>query len=312
MTTRRYIPQLFQGSDQIAILFLGRKHKYVPVGVLWYIITLVPVIGLVQVGIQSHADRYTYVPLTGLFIVISWGAAELVARYAWLRKPACIGAAAVLCVLGFMTWRTTDFWKDDGALFGRALSVTKDNYRMMSNLGVYLTATGQFDKGLALLEKSLEIKSDDAYTLSGLGTAMCRKGRYDDAVKYYEAALVQRPDLEEAWFNMGLTMAALGRHSEAVACFEKCVKLSPDWAEAYSHLGEALSNSGRPEDGLTALRRAVELSPGNAVAHVNVAIVLQSLGRKDEVIAEMKKAMELDPQNAKIQADYKALTGGGQ
>jgi tetratricopeptide (TPR) repeat protein len=279
----------------IAALLIGAKHKYVLMGWFWYLITLVPVLGLVQVGLQSHADRYTYVPLTGLFIIIIWCGVELVDRLPRLRVPAAIAAAVMVGILSLLAWRAVSFWKDDISLFSRALSVTQNNYRMMTNLGIRLTDMGELDQGSAWLRKSLAIRYNDVSTLNGLGTLAAKQGKYEEAVQYFRAALEVNPYLEQSLVNVGLALAAMGRNDDAAEYFKRALDIVPDWPLAYSYLGQALGNAGKLDEGLAILQKAAELDPGMADAHFGLGGIYLRKGELAAAAAEYQRTVELLP-----------------
>jgi protein O-mannosyl-transferase len=272
------VPQYGQAAASIVVvvgmtvvaIWLGRRHRYLLVGWLWYLLTLVPVLGLVQVGIQSHADRYTYIPLIGIFIAVAWAADEYVSRRpraGWLIAGA---ASAAIGSLALVAWSTVGYWKDDATLFSRALSVTPDNYRMMTNMGIYLVNAGEVDQAESLLERSNSLRPGEVSTLNGLGTVTSRQGRYDDAARYFQAAIEAAPEKEEPVVNLGLTRLAQGRYDEAAECFRKALVMVPDWALAYDYLGQALGSGGRLDEAIIAMKRAVELDPYLADAHFNL------------------------------------------
>lgn len=286
---------LFVAGVTAAVMAAGRKHRYLPAGWLWYIVTLVPVLGFVQVGRQSHADRYTYIPLIGLFIMVAWGAAEMADRWRRLRKPMAVAAIAVLVVLGVLTWMTTAYWRDDGALFSRAVRVTKNNYRMMSNLGIHLMRAGDYSGSMALLQESLALKGDDPYTLNAAGTIMLGQGRYDEAERYYKTALQAKPDFDEANFNMGIVFWQTGRPKEAAEYFQKTVEAAPEWAEAWNSLGQALSGLGQYDKGREAFERALSLKPGLAEAYFGLGGVYARTGDLGSAVEALQKSAAISP-----------------
>jgi Flp pilus assembly protein TadD len=256
-------------------LWFGRSRKYLAAGWLWYLVTLVPVLGIIQVGDLSHADRYSYVPLIGIFIVMVWGAAELVERKPSLKTAAVTVAIIVMVACGVMTWRTVQYWRNDETLFGRAVSVTKDNYRMMMNLGVCLNDQGRYDEAIRLLRRADELRPGDMVALHGLGNAMFRTGRYEEALAYYTRETAVDPAYGRAYLNMGLACAKLGRFREAEGHFRKAIAVDPAMADTYI--------------------KAMAMVPETASLHSDLGVALKRLGRLDEAAARWRKALSLDP-----------------
>jgi tetratricopeptide (TPR) repeat protein len=275
-------------------LYVSKDRKYVTFGWLWYLVTLVPVIGLVQVGDQSHADRYTYVPLIGLFVIIAWAAAETVERYDSLLKPLAAAAILVLTVFGVLVWRQVGFWKDDIMLFGRAVNVTQGNYVMLANLGVTYSARDELDKAMDALQKSLAIRPDESRTLNGLGSVMFKRQQYAQAVVYYAKAIGQQPDLKEAQLAMARTLLAMRRSAEGEPYARKAIALDPYWADAYAQLGAILGETGKLEEGMALCRKAMELDPRLAASHFNLAGIYVHKENFELAAEEYRKAIALE------------------
>lgn len=282
------------------VLLRANSRKYLLAGWLWYVITLVPVLGIIQVGIQAHADRYTYIPYTGLFIMLAWALSELAAGYRLMHYAVVIAMAGALGMLGFVTWQTTSYWKDGQTLFRRAVDVTPDNYVMMTDLGVCLIGREKPDEGLVWLEKARAVKPGYPYVLDGIGMAMYRKGRYLDAAAWAAQALAAKPDMEQAHFNMGMALTQLGQLEEADAHFEKALDIRPDWPQAMSCLGQNLANLGHTQEGKALLDRALSLAPDLPDAHFGLGAIYAGKGDMSAAAAEFRQA-------ARSNADFRTL-----
>jgi hypothetical protein len=221
----------------------AKRHPYLPFGWLWYLGTLVPVIGLVQAGSAAMADRYTYVPLLGIFIAIAWGMADL-GRDARLRRvvPAICGCAVLL--LAVAAWKQAGHWRNSATLYGHAVEVTKDNWLALYGLGLDRDEAGQPGKALEYYESALRIKPDDTDILNSLGVAYGKLGMFRRAYPYFREALRIRPDDPEAWKNMGMAFSLEGRYREAVPCFREAMRIRPDFPEARENLEIALRAGG--------------------------------------------------------------------
>lgn len=219
------------------VLFKAAKWRFLPTGWFWYLGALVPVIGLVQVGNQAMADRYTYLPSIGLFIVAAWGGWELLARRSWGRAVAGVTAVIILLGCAWATRQQVLLWRDSETLFTHCLRVTKDNYIIHNNLG----------------------------------TALMLKGRFDEARPHYEEALRLRPLYSEALNNMGVLLTREGRVSEALPLLEAAVRLSHRRAGVYGELAVALAFEGRFEDAINYYQLAIAAKPDSVEAHNNLA-----------------------------------------
>src|SRR5438093_568804 len=212
-----------------------RRRPFVPVGWFWFLGTLVPVIGLVQVGSQSLADRYTYVPLIGLFLIVAWGSAELAGRMRPGGVPVSLPAASacgVLLVLAVLSWRQAALWKSSAALFSHAVAVTENNWLAHANLASALALQGRTDEAVAHYEAALRRDSASAPARNNLGLALARSGRTREAVAVYRDLLAASPDYVEAHYNLGAVLAGEGRLEEAIVEFSTALRLRPDLAAA--------------------------------------------------------------------------------
>jgi len=248
-----------------------KKRPFFAVGWLWYLGTLVPVIGLVQVGLQSMADRYTYVPLIGLFIIISWGASEITAQ--WRYRHEILGAvsAGIILVLTSVTWFQIQYWDNSISLFERAIRVTQNNYVAHNNLG-----------------NSLE-----------------KLGRSDEAIGYFTKALKINPGYSEAHSNMGISLLSKGRLHEAIHHFSKALGINPFYAGAHNNLGVALTKLGRTEEAIRHYAEALRLKTDNAAAHYNLGVTLINQGRTEEAIKHLSEAIRINPDFVKARSALK-------
>jgi tetratricopeptide (TPR) repeat protein len=235
---------------------ISRWRPYLLLGWLWYLITLIPVIGLVQVGKQALADRYTYVPLIGLFVIISWGVPDLIG--AWLGKvdasskvsaiiAASLGASALISLLP-ITYRQIGYWRDDITLWNRAIAVTRNNAVAHYNLGTTLAALGDMDG--AQHHFSAAVRADpkkyDAH--NNLGGILLYKGQIDKAIAHFRMAIKLKPDYPDAQCNLGVALLQRGDYHRAIVHFKECLKYRPNDAEALNGLQEAqelIDNSNR-------------------------------------------------------------------
>jgi tetratricopeptide (TPR) repeat protein len=274
-----------------------KSRRYVLMGWLWYLVTLLPVIGLLQVGPQSHADRYTYVSLTGLFIIIAWLVDDAVGRKASLRTPVAVAAAVALAVLGFLTWKNVGYWRDTTSLAQRAVSVTSRNYVMLRLLGETQMAQGDYEAAQASLLECLRVspRDDAPSTMVALGRLMYDSGDFRQAAGYGNAALAAQPNLAGAWLVTGMALGESGQYDEAERHIRKAIELSPDLAMAYGALGKILGETDRVDEAIAMYERAVEINPGLADVHFNLGVLHRNRGQFDEAAAAYGRSIEAGP-----------------
>jgi tetratricopeptide (TPR) repeat protein len=280
----------------VTALFLWqvRRRPYLVVGWLWYLGMLVPVIGLVQVGRQAYADRYTYLPTVGLLIALSWLVGELVARSRPRRAVAVGAAVAALAVLSALTVRQVPLWKDTRTLFSHALAVTHDNPVAHEELGEALLQEGQAQLAVPQFEEALRLLPGYPEAHANLGGALGVLGRYDEAIAHFRVAL-RSLDEPETRQNLAYTLAQLGRMDEAIPEYEAALRLDPGLPFAHLLLGKALATSGRLADAEQHLRRALESKPADLEARRTLATVLEREGRIEDAIREYGEILRQSP-----------------
>jgi tetratricopeptide (TPR) repeat protein len=279
----------------VAVIRARRRYPYLLVGWLWYLGTLVPVIGLVQVGNQAMADRYTYVPLIGLLIMVAWGIPDVLAqwRYRSIALPAAAGLVIVACAI---TARgQVSYWRNSTTLFTHALDVTRDNHIAQNNLGRALAGDGKVAEAIAHYNEALRIKPQFATAHTNLGAALMKQGKVDEAIAHFKEGLRLKPEFAEAQSDLGAALARKGRIEEAIAQYTEAVRLKPDFAEAHANLGLTLAGQGKLDEAITQYNEALRLKPSFADVHNNLGFALASRGKVDEAIAHYQEAVRLNP-----------------
>jgi protein O-mannosyl-transferase len=277
------------------------RHKmpYLLAGWLWYLGTLVPVIGLVQVGVQSMADRYTYVPYIGAFIMIAWGIPVAFAKWRLPRPLLFGGAVAALAVLALMTYAEAGYWNNSVSLFEHAAKVTKNNDAAYLNLGVALSSQGKTDSAIANFNRALAAKPGDpgvAYDVyNNIGIACFRQGRTAEALAAYQKALSMAPDLAEAHFNLAAAFAALKNDSGAVQQYQEGLRRNPGDFDAHNNLGDLLAKKGEPNAAIDEYKAALRVRPSVVVVLCKLGRMLAESGRFDQSVACFTKALDLRP-----------------
>jgi len=287
------------GAAVLLVTFLvvrfGRKYPFLPVGWLWYTGMLVPVIGIVQVGAQALADRYMYMPLTGLLTAAVWGIPEL-ARH--VRKGGSLLASCA--VMLFMSYAATAFvqtgrWRDTESLFRHALAVTRDNHIAHNNLGAHEMDAGRIGEAYRHFAEAARIKPNYAEAHNNLALALESMGETDRALAHYDTALAIRPRYAEAMMNKASLLLERGDTAEAERLYEEAIRTEPDNAEAHYNLANLLVRLNRLDEAVEHYRRALELKPDFPEAHNNLAGALVYLERFDEAVSHYGKALELKP-----------------
>ena len=281
-------------------VWVGLRRRYVLFGWLWYVGTLVPVIGVVQVGVQSMADRYTYVPYIGLFIIIAWSVREVVLRRPGLKFVTAVSAAVVLSALSVFTAMQIKYWQNSSILFERTIEVTEDNWLMCNNYANILKESGEYEKAVEHFRAALEVRPNNAEVHNNLAGALGKLGRTEEEIKHYRRALELKPDFAVAHYNLATVFLLRGRMDEAIASYRKAVEFQPDYVEAISQLGFVLGERGELEEAVGYYKKALAIEPGNVIAHGRLGLALASLGRIDEAIREFRVVLSARPDDAEM------------
>ena len=249
-----------------AVVLAFRARPYLAVGWFWYLGTLAPVIGLIQVGHQARADRYTYVPLIGISIMLAWAAGEAFEK-SDRAKPIVKTVAVVACAAWMLvTWIQISYWRDSATLYTRAIAVTDKNYLAHLNLGVDLAAKGRFQAALRELNTSIEENPDQSHARNSLGTVLYNLGRKDEAIAQFSQAIRLAPNDAEPHANLGNALVDAGRIDEAIGELNTALKLNPGMANVYFGLGRVLVLQNRPGDAATYFNQALRINPNFTAA----------------------------------------------
>ncbi|HEV2437716.1 MAG TPA: tetratricopeptide repeat protein [Verrucomicrobiae bacterium] len=286
---------LFVLACSVLSVWLARRHPYLLVGWFWYLGTLIPVIGLVQVGRQAMADRYMYVPGIGLFMAIVWGSYALLCG-GWQRKwlaPAVGIIALAGCLMA--TWIQLEYWQNNMTLFFHARAVTANNYVADCHLGEALEEIGQFGKAVAYLEEASRINPNYARGESELGAALASQGKLPEAIVHFQKAVRLRPKDAVLRYNLGTARLNRGQLDEAAAQFSTALQLNPDFAEAHRSLALVLLKQGKTPEALDHFSKSVELNPDDAEAHFDYGLVLLDNNRLTEAAVQFSQELALSP-----------------
>jgi tetratricopeptide (TPR) repeat protein len=286
---------LLTGISMLVLLQMRRRH-YLLVGWLWYLGTLVPVIGLVQVGSQTMADRYTYLPLIGIFVMLAWGVADLIREKALKRMVGGILAGAFLLACVLLTQFQVGYWKDSLTLFTQALKVTDNNYQALNNLGMAYAAQGNYGEAVDHYRESIRINPHYAAAYNNLGVAQMEQGTYAAALSSYQSALKIDPENGNVRLNRGLLFSRMGKIAEAIEEYRLALEKKPDDATLHNNFGVALMKQGLYIEAGKAIRRAIRIDPEHAGAHGNLGLLLMGEGQIDAAIDQFREAIRLQPE----------------
>jgi tetratricopeptide (TPR) repeat protein len=315
----------------IAAVLRRRERPYAFTGWFWYLVMLGPVIGIVQVGVQAHADRYTYLPQIGLYVLVSWSVAHLIVS--WRASRIILTAAAAILLMG-LTWiarAQVRYWHDSETLWKHSLAVTEDNDFPHYGLGDVYFARGELDKAIAEFRLALDLRPNSPYAHNDIGLVLTKMGRPDEAVDHFNAAIRILPILPTAHYNLGNALLQKGQTSgaikefeqqlalqpddaaahcdlatalvhqgqfgQAIAQYQKAIELRPDYADAYYNLGNCYLQQGDPEKAIKQYEQALKLSPRLVEARNNLATILSQKGEIERAISEWEEAIRVQPDN---------------
>ena len=277
----------------------SKKYPYIAVGLFWYLGTLVPVIGLVQVGNQAMANRYTYIPLIGLFIIISWGAFDFLKKWHYHMIILILSAISVICVLAVCTFLQLGYWQNGITLFEHAIKVTNKNCVAHNNLGVLLSKEEKFDEAVFHYDEVLKIKPNDSRALYNKGCALRDKRDLDKAAFFFKESLKIRPDYAEAHNELAYILFVQGKSDEAILHYRNALKIKPDFTDAYNNLANVLFFQGEIDKAVLLYKEALRLNPENVDTHYNIGLFYKRQGKLKKAMTHLVRAIKIDPDYAK-------------
>jgi tetratricopeptide (TPR) repeat protein len=276
------------------VVWYWRRLPYLLVGWLWFLGTLVPVIGLVQVGGQSMADRYTYIPHIGLFIGLVWTARQLAQRTRLAQFALPVAAAVIIGSLAVMSRQETQYWRDSLSLLTRAMRVSGPQPILLNNLGNALASQGRNDEAIEKFETTLAIDPYDLPALQNLGNLLLQKGKTDEAIARYRTGLGVQPNRADLHCNLGVALAVKGEVQQAVGQFGEALKIDPLYVDAHLNLGHAYRYLGDTNAAISNYLSVTKLKPDDASAHYSLGDTYLSQGRIAEAIKHLSEAVRID------------------
>jgi protein O-mannosyl-transferase len=295
-----------------ALVLYERDRRYLAVGWFWFLGSLVPMIGLVQVGFQAMADRYAYIPFIGLFLMITWLAADWAQARQISPRWLAIPAVSCLLALGILTYRQVGYWHDTSSFWLRTLALTQDNYVAHDNMGEFLFNQGRTEEAAAHFRAALAIRPDGLTANLNLGAYEDRRGNLPAAIERYQMVARHAADLgmrATAYSSMGFAYRGMGQSMKARQCFETALQLEPDWARAMTGLGLIAQDNGDLDTAIRQYSRAAAVQPTD-VGYLLLAQALQQQGRSDEATAISERVARFSPNLAEAQKTADSLLSG--
>ncbi len=316
----------------VGAVMIAKRRPYIPFGWFWYLVTLVPVIGIVQVGLQAMADRYMYIPIIGLSVMIGWGVSDFLKT---INKRVLAFAAVVLTVsMAASTFVQAGYWRNSRTLYEHAIEVTDHNWVAHTNLGVvlakegrindamdhytqalqikpdyvearrllafHLANGGRIDEAITHFKEALKINPNDPEARNNLGSLLARKGKVSEAINEYREALRTNPNYVDARFNLGFFLSQQGNTSEAIEEYLEAVRIKPDYADARLNLGNLLIAQGKSDEGIAQYAELTRYNPNYEKGHFALGIQLAGQGKFREAIAHYSEALRINPSYAEV------------
>jgi len=291
----------------LVVIFI-RIYPCLAVGWFWYLGTLLPVIGLVQAGVQAMADRFTYIPLIGLFMMVVYGLPRSLGRRG--RMILIPSGILLLLILMRITLSQVCLWQNSVTLFSHTLNVTANNYLIHNNLGVTLMRQGKDQEAMIHYRKALEIKPNYADAYYNIGTVFMRQGKDQEALAHFLQALSLKPERAETHNQLGAILTRQGKVEEAIAHFAQAVRIDPDHEEARYNLGTVLLRRGRAQEAMIHFNRALQINPKDTKVHINMGLALAAQGEIEEALAHLKQAIQISPENPDAHYNLATLLAG--
>ena len=293
----------------IIALRAGHRRPYFAVGWFWYVGTLIPVIGLVQVGIQAYADRYTYVPMIGILITLAWGIPELLAGWRFRRLALVVSGSAVVLVLSGVAWSQVGYWRDSITLLSHAVAITDRNWFAMGSLGDSHSQLGQHQQAIRYFQEASRIKPENAEVWKNLGASYAQLGQHQQAIGYYRESLRIKPENAEVLYSLGVSYAQLGQYHQAIRYFQEASRIKPDHAEAWYNLGVSYTTLGQHRQAIGYYRESLRIKPENADAWNNLGVSYAKLGQYQEAIGFYRESLRIKPENTEARLNLGVAIG---
>jgi tetratricopeptide (TPR) repeat protein len=278
-------------------IYIGRRRKYAAFGWLWYVGTLIPVIGLVQSGGQAMADRYMYIPMLGLLTIAAWGIKELVGNRPRLKVIMAVLAGVMLLSAIILTRMQVRLWKNDMTLFEHTLKVTINNSIAENCYGYALVEEGRLNEAVLHLSNALRINPAYTDARNNLGKILLKQGKLNEAIACFNELIKRGKETAEVHYSLALTLGMQRKYDDAIKHLTAVIKLDPKFPDAHNKIGSALLATGKTEEAITYLNEALRINADQVEVYINLGKAYSQLGKYEPAIQNWTKAVELKPNN---------------
>ena len=279
----------------VAVFMMVKRSPYLATGWLWYLGTLVPVIGILQAGSQAMADRYTYIPLIGLFIIVAWGVPDLLKKWNYRKEILWASSALVILCLSIITWTQVGYWQNSITLYDHTLKITDYNWPIYYCRGNAYSELGNYRQAIEDLNRAIEIKPDYVMAYTSRGVAYIYLGNYRQAIEDLNRGIVIRPSYAEAYNNRGLAYNGLGNYRQAIEDFNRAIAIRPSYAEAYNNRGLAYNGLGNYKQAIEDFNRVIAIRPNYPEAYLNRGLAYGGLGNYRQAIEDFNRVIAIRP-----------------
>jgi tetratricopeptide (TPR) repeat protein len=279
-------------------IYIGRRRKYIAFGWLWYVGTLVPVIGLVQSGAQAMANRYMYIPMVGLLMIAVWAVKDLVGNRPRLKVVMAVFAGVVLSSAIIITRMQVRHWQNNITLFEYALKVTKNNSIAENSYGCALFDEGRVTEAIQHLSNAVRISPTFSDARKNLGKVLLKEGKSNEAIACFNELIKRKKESAEVYYHLAMASGMQGKYDDAIKYYSKTLDIDPKYPDAHGRMGTALLAAGRTKEAIAQLNEAAQIKPDRAEVYVNLGTAYTQLGRYEQAIQNWLRAVQLDANNA--------------
>jgi len=276
-------------------IYLSRQYSYVLVGLFWYFVTLVPVIGLVQVSDQAMADRYTYIPLIGFFIIVAWGVPDILKQWQYRKTFLCVSAAIILSLLTTRAFFQTRHWKNSVTLFENAVKINENNYHALNNLVTALTGNGKYHDAFLYLNRALKTDPQKVHLRMNLANVLFLQSKPDKAISLYREILQTDTKNADVHYNLAYVLSAQGKLEEALSLYKETLRIDPEYLKAHYNLGNIYFNQGKTAEAFMHYAEIIKIKPDYVQAYNKLGFILFKQGKFKEAGVFFSKALQIDP-----------------
>jgi len=292
-------------------IYIGRRRKYAATGWLWFAVTLVPVIGLVQVSVQAMADRYMYIPMVGLLIIVAWTIKDLIANRPRWKVITAVTSVIVLLSLVILTRMQAGYWQNDLTLFEHALKVTKDNEVAESGYALALADAGRLSEAESHMKEAVRINPAYLDDRLNLGIVLLKQGKSNETIEWLGEVIKQKPDFAKAYYFLATAYSMEKKYDDAIKALTSTLKLDPNYPDARKTMGGLLLATGKLSEAIPYYNEALRTDANQVEIYANLGLAYLQLGKHKQAIQVWTKVMELKPDNTSVLNNLAWLLAAG-